>query len=61
MKFKNNITSLKKQTPEEVREAIRFGMGVKQTKDIDLNYSAVEDCFSLYFPSTKTRLYTIIT
>lgn len=56
-KFKNNMIMPQKQTPEEVRNSIRFGLGVKETKEIDLNFSPVEGCYSLYFTGTKTRLY----
>lgn len=55
-KLKHNLSTPKKQTPEEVKAALRFGMGVKETKDIDLNYSPVEDCHSVYFAATQTRL-----
>ena len=55
-KLKSNTSVPGKNTPEEVRSALRFGLGVKETKEIDLTYSPVEGCYSLYFPATKTRL-----
>jgi hypothetical protein len=55
-KFKNNISTPVKQTPADVKNAIKFGMGVKETKEIDLNFSPVENCYSLYFTGSQTRV-----
>lgn len=56
LKFKNNYSTPQKQTSEEIKNAIRFGMGVKESKEIDLNYSPVEDCYSISFPNLNTRM-----
>lgn len=56
MRFKSNYASPHKQTPSEVKNAIRTGLGIKESKDVDVNYSPVEDCYSMYFHNTKTRL-----
>jgi hypothetical protein len=55
-KFKKNISTPVRQTPADVKNAIRFGMGVKETKEIDLNFSPVENCYSLFFAGNQTRL-----